>query len=107
MHNVQIHEPAKKLKCDLCDYTSAREGALKKHIDFVHKKIKRYHCDKCSKSFFETRFLKQHYSYVHQGLKIFKCDYNQCDKSFATQHGLSGHIGKTRYHLFWIMHPTT
>ena len=61
----------------------------------------------CSKSFFETRFLKQHYSYVHQGLKIFKCDYNQCDKSFATQHGLSGHIGKTRYYLFWIMHPTT
>ena len=104
-HIVQIHEPGKKLKCDLCDFTSAIKGSLKKHIDFVHKKIKNYSCDKCGKKFFETRELTRHYSYVHEGQKTYKC--NLCDKSFATPHGLSGHIGKTRYHPFWIMHPTT
>ena len=65
-------------KCDKCDFTSYREGALKAHKkDHVTRKAHKtdFYCKKCDMYYKSAQSIRQHYVEYHpnRGLIIQKC----------------------------------
>ena len=60
-------------ECELCKYTCAQKGSLKRHVTSVHEIKKPFKCDHCDSKFSLNHQLNGHIALVHEKEKLFKC----------------------------------
>ena len=63
----------KQFTCDICAYSCAEKGNLKKHVISVHEEIKPFTCKICGYDSSQKSVLKRHFESVHEKVKPFKC----------------------------------
>ena len=88
-HAQKIH-----LNCADCDYSSISESRLKIHLETVHQKARTHKCDQCQKSFSRKGALNTHIKGYckgfHQKIKAYKCQ--DCNKNFSNKYVLASHV---------------
>ncbi|XP_034479334.1 zinc finger protein 664 isoform X2 [Drosophila innubila] len=87
IHLKMSHPHPKGFKCNDCDATFDVDRALESHRRKVHTE---FTCKLCDKIYKSSRTLLRHVQ-GHSGLRQFKCDYDNCGKSFVSQHNLTSH----------------
>ena len=77
-HTETVHGKA-FLKCNVCDFVTARKDRLKKHIAvcLVKGLNKRYDCEQCNSSFDSAAFLNNH-KRIHESKKPCKFCLIEC-----------------------------
>lgn len=87
IHLKMSHPHPKGFKCNDCDATFDVDRALETHRRKAHTE---FTCKLCDKVYKSSRTLLRHVQ-GHSGLRKFKCDYENCGKSFVSQHNLTSH----------------
>ena len=65
----------------ICEYSCARKGQMKAHINVVHERKKPHESSICEYSCATNTHFKIQINLVHEGKKTHKCSI--CDQSFA------------------------
>lgn len=104
--HIRVHLGIKMHKCKICERKFLDSSALKSHL-LVHTGEKAFSCNLCDQKFRLKHHLKLHVVSKHKsdlkGAKIkqeknaiteepYKCSYDNCDESFNSLIGLTGHI---------------
>ncbi|XP_018607851.1 zinc finger protein 711-like [Scleropages formosus] len=76
-------------KCKYCDYETAEQGLLNRHLLAVHSKNFAHVCVECAKGFRHPSELKKHMR-THTGEKPYQCPH--CEFRCADQSNLKTHI---------------
>ncbi|KAF4080460.1 hypothetical protein AMELA_G00171620 [Ameiurus melas] len=100
VHQCNFHQPAKKLRCDVCDKSFSNLANLVKH-SLLHNGAISHQCIPCNLSFANNKRLQEHLNIHHNSASLLPCipsepltflhKCSRCKSSFSTGDLLYAH----------------